>query len=73
VKTQVERERPRSAEEHPSQGASVSHRAVVRLRGGCQLSPETLLAMAEGVRRALRLVGVVDVQIELDTNDAGTA
>jgi hypothetical protein len=29
--------------------------------------------MAEGVRRALRLVGVVDVQIELDTNDAGTA
>jgi hypothetical protein len=30
-----------------------------------------LLAMAEGVLRALRLVGVADVQIELETEDAG--
>lgn len=70
MKPQVERERPRSAEEQPSKGASVSPRAVVRLRGARQLSP-MLLAMAEGVRRALRLVGVADVQIELETEDAG--
>lgn len=73
MKIQVEGVRPRSAEEQPSEGASESQRAVVRLRGGRQLPPETLLAMAEGVRRALRLVGVVDVQIELEPHDAEEA
>jgi hypothetical protein len=46
---------------------------VVRLRGVREISPETLLAMAEGVRQALRLVGVIDVQIELEPEDAGVA
>lgn len=47
------------------------HLAVVRLRGIEDIPPETLLAMAEGVRRALRLVGVINVQIELEAEDAG--
>ncbi len=45
--------------------------AVVRLRSTSLVTPQALLEAAEGVRRALRLVGVTDVSIEVGTEDAG--
>ncbi|MGH2453162.1 MAG: hypothetical protein ACRDF5_05290 [bacterium] len=51
-------------------GGAPQQLAVVRLRGLEEITPEMLLAMAEGVRRALRLVGVINMQIELEAEDA---
>ena len=54
---------------HSTNVASRLPQAVVRLRGTRETAPEALLEMAEGVRRALRLVGVTDVRIQLDAED----
>lgn len=74
MSARAERGRRASAGGPPvNHGAASPQRAVVRLRGVQEIPPEALLAMAEGMRRALRLVGVIDVRIELEAEDVGVA
>ncbi len=56
-----------------SNGESRSQWAVVKLSGAREMTPGALLEMAEGVRRALRLVGVTQVRIELEADEDDVA
>lgn len=44
--------------------------ATVRLRSSAALTPEMLLEVAARVRRALRLIGVTDVNIDIESDNA---
>lgn len=68
-KAQATMGQPRASTLEGQQPRAVGPSAVVRLRGMHSVAPEVLLQLADGVRRAMSLVGIAEVRIEVDVDE----
>ncbi len=60
---------PRASAANGPRPLAVGPHAVVRLHGVHTVAPQVLLQLADGVRRAMSLIGIAEVRVEVDVDE----